>query len=130
MAVCCAKPPYLTTGSCSVKPLLACGFASNYHTLTGLGMSVGARAPDRLEMPSFNRRTKVRNALIPHRTVTHWPPFWVILTTCTWLCVHSQNSLFNAMASVGLGFCASDWLHLAMGIIIPSGIPLITPIGC
>lgn len=99
-------------------------------TLIGLGMVLGARAPDRLEVPRFDRRTKIRYSLIPHRTLTHWPPFWIVLTAfCVWFGVNGQDSLLSSMACVGVGFCAAAWLHLAMDILTPTGIPLITPFG-
>lgn len=44
---------------------------SAFVTLVALGMLLGARGPDCLEIPSFNKRTQTR---IPHRTLTHWPP--------------------------------------------------------
>lgn len=106
------------------------GHAPAAITLVGLGMVLGARAPDRLEIPRFNVRTRVRHSLVPHRTLTHWPPFWIVLTAfCAWFGVNSQDSLLSSMACVGVGFCAAAWLHLAMDILTPTGIPLITPFG-
>jgi membrane-bound metal-dependent hydrolase YbcI (DUF457 family) len=99
-------------------------------TLIGLGMVLGARAPDRLEVPRFDRRTKIRHSLIPHRTLTHWPLFWMALTAfCGWYWVTGQNFLANSMACAGLGFCAAAWLHLVFDIMTPTGIPLFTPFG-
>lgn len=99
-------------------------------TLIGLGMLLGARGPDRLEIPVFNKRKKTRHSLIPHRTLTHWPLLWVILTGLSLFCgMYTQNSLFAAMSSVGFGFCVASWLHLAMDIMTPSGIPLCSPFG-
>lgn len=99
-------------------------------TLISLGAIVGARGPDRLEVPSFNHFTKIRSSLIPHRTLTHWPGTWVIFTIiCCWSILVSENTLFLAFSFTGIGFCASAWLHLAMDIMTPSGIPLLTPFG-
>ncbi len=101
-----------------------------FITLVALGMILGARGPDRLEIPSFNRRTKIRRSVIPHRTLTHWPPFWLGITLLIWLIWHQSTDFFIfAATSVGLGFCAAGWLHLAMDIMTPSGIPLVTPFG-
>jgi hypothetical protein len=101
-----------------------------FATLVALGMLVGARAPDRLEMPRFDRRTQTRRSLIPHRTLTHWPVLWVGLTGLSWwLWSQPQGLLIYAVTSVGLGFCASAWLHLAMDIMTPTGIPLRSPFG-
>lgn len=101
-----------------------------FITLVALGMILGARGPDRLEIPSFNRRTKIRRSVIPHRTLTHWPPFWLGITLLIWLIWRQSTHFFIfAATSVGLGFCAAGWLHLAMDIMTPSGIPLVTPFG-
>lgn len=99
-------------------------------TLIGLGILLGARGPDRLEVPAFNKRKKVRMSLIPHRTLTHWPWLWVILTGLSVFCmVNTQDTFFVAMSCVGFGFCVASWLHLAMDIMTPSGIPLYSPFG-
>lgn len=99
-------------------------------TLIGLGILLGARGPDRLEIPVFNKRKKTRISLIPHRTLTHWPLLWVILTVFSLFGIgNTQDTLFIAMSYVGLGFCVASWLHLAMDIITPSGIPLYSPFG-
>ena len=101
-----------------------------FVTLVALGMLLGARAPDRLEIPSFNRRTQTRRSVIPHRTLTHWPPFWLVITLSCWAAWHtSADSLLYAITSAGLGFCAAAWLHLVMDIMTPMGIPLRSPFG-
>jgi inner membrane protein len=101
-----------------------------FITLVALGMVLGARGPDRLEIPSFNRRTKIRRSVIPHRTLTHWPPFWFVATLLCWLLWRQSTDIFIfSVSSVGLGFCSSGWLHLAMDIMTPSGIPLVSPFG-
>jgi membrane-bound metal-dependent hydrolase YbcI (DUF457 family) len=99
-------------------------------TFVALGIILGARRPDRLEIPSLNKKTKIRRSLIPHRTLTHWPLFWVVITFLNWVLARQNNDIFiSATTSVGFGFCASSWLHLAMDIMTPSGIPLLTPFG-
>jgi membrane-bound metal-dependent hydrolase YbcI (DUF457 family) len=101
-----------------------------FFTLVALGMLLGARGPDRLEVPSFNRRTQTRRSVIPHRTLTHWPPFWAAMTAIFWSVLASTHDfLLYKITSVGFGFCAAGWLHLAMDIKTPSGIPLVTPFG-
>jgi len=103
---------------------------SAFVTLVALGMLLGARGPDRLEVPSFNRRTQTRRSVIPHRTLTHWPPLWVAMTAICWLVlVSTHDFLLYEITSVGFGFCAAGWLHLVMDIMTPSGIPLVTPFG-
>lgn len=103
---------------------------SAFVTLVALGMLLGARGPDRLEIPGFDRRTQTRRSVIPHRTLTHWPLLWVFVTVlCWWSWGECQDLMLYVMTSVGLGFCAAGWLHLAMDIMTPSGIPLSTPFG-
>lgn len=103
---------------------------SSVFTLIALGVLLGARGPDRLEIANYNRRTKIRRSVIPHRTLTHWPPLWVIMTASCWtVLAETQDILLYTVASVGIGFCAAGWLHLLMDIMTPSGIPLIWPFG-
>lgn len=122
-------------GLLSLPTVMMAGNAVNVDhfavvTLVALGMLVGARGPDRLEIPTFNRRTKTRRSVIPHRTLTHWPLFWVFLTgLCLWTWSESQDLLLYVITSVGLGFCAAGWLHLVMDIMTPTGIPLLSPFG-
>ena len=122
-------------GFSSLSTVMMAGNVTNvdrfsFVTLVALGMVMGARGPDRLEIPSFNRRTQTRRSVIPHRTLTHWPLFWVILSgMCFWTWSESQDLLLYVITSVGLGFCAAGWLHLAMDIMTPAGIPLLSPFG-
>ena len=98
--------------------------------LVALGIVLGARGPDRLEIPTFNWYRRTRQSLIPHRTLTHWPPFWVFLTWLAWTgSEHPLDYVGAAWSSTFLGFCAGSWLHLAMDIMTPMGIPLLLPFG-
>jgi len=122
-------------GISSLPTVMMAGNAVNvdhfaFVTLVALGMVLGARGPDRLEIPSFNRRTQTRSSVIPHRTLTHWPLFWVFLSgLCVWTWSDSQDLLLYVITSVGLGFCAAGWLHLVMDIMTSAGIPLLSPFG-
>lgn len=100
-----------------------------FVTLVASGMILGARAPDRLEIPSFNQRTKTRRSVIPHRTLTHWPPIWLAMTLMCWFLWRQASDFTFILTSVGLGFCTAGWLHLAMDIMTPCGIPIISPFG-
>ncbi|MCD2453652.1 metal-dependent hydrolase [Methylicorpusculum oleiharenae] len=104
--------------------------SSSGLTLISLGMVLGARGPDRLEFPVFNRLTKVRRSLIPHRTLTHWPGFWILATVISCTSFFAMDDiLFQTIACVAIGFCSASWLHLIMDIMTPTGIPLLTPFG-
>lgn len=103
---------------------------SSFASFVALGILAGARAPDRLEMPHFDKLTRTRRSLIPHRTLTHWPVLWVCLTALFWwLLQHPQGLYIYVVSNVGLGGCVAAWLHLIMDIMTPVGIPLYLPFG-
>lgn len=80
----------------------------------------GATAPDWLEWP---RRTAggSRTSVIPHRTLTHWVPLWLIAAGFGWAMAE------NPVASGLLGFAVGGLTHLAVDLPNPMGIPLWTP---
>ncbi|TQV63771.1 MAG: hypothetical protein FNT29_06450 [Halothiobacillaceae bacterium] len=87
-----------------------------------LGALMGGRAPDWME---FNRAPGGgRRALIPHRTLTHWPPLWLGLGL---LGLHLAPSAAMDMACTG--FVMAALLHLLMDFLTPMGIPLWSPFG-
>ncbi|MHB1666149.1 metal-dependent hydrolase [Thiomonas sp.] len=93
------------------------------HMLAWLGSTAaffGATAPDWLEAPYGWARRK-RLSLIPHRTITHWLPLWVLLLG---LGVAYGRSPPGAMA---MGFALGGLVHLAMDVPNPMGIPVFVP---
>lgn len=101
-----------------------------FVALVALGILLGARGPDRMEIPSFNRRTNTRHSVIPHRTITHWPTLWIVMTAICWAILSlTHDFLLYNIACVAMGFCVAGWLHLTMDIMTPMGIPLLTPFG-
>jgi len=99
-------------------------------TLISMGILLGARGPDRLELPVWDRRKNVRRSLIPHRTLTHWPPLWLLIV---WffggLREIASDILIYEISCVGFGFGLSGLLHLCMDVMTPMGIPLLKPFG-
>lgn len=83
-----------------------------FVTLVALGMRLGARGPDRLEIPRFNKRTQTRRSVIPHRTLTHWPPLWVAMTAICW----TGQGNCRRTAQNSLGFYHQDLKDLAKEI--------------
>jgi membrane-bound metal-dependent hydrolase YbcI (DUF457 family) len=97
--------------------------------LASAGIVLGARGPDRLEVPSWNRRTNIRRSLIPHRTLTHWPWPWAFVLLAGGFWLGRERGLAQAALAVLCGFAASGLLHLLFDAMTPTGIPLRTPFG-
>jgi membrane-bound metal-dependent hydrolase YbcI (DUF457 family) len=90
------------------------------------GVVTGSSAPDWLEM-SFYLRGKGKEkdrriSLIPHRTLTHWPPLWFGLAWLVW----EQNYPWYAESLI-FGFIASALLHIVMDSLSKSGVPILLP---
>lgn len=81
----------------------------------------GATAPDWLEIPKYwvNKRLSV----IPHRTLTHWLPLWLILFAISFV----NTSLPFELRSTFLGFSLGGLVHLLFDWPNPMGIPVIHP---
>lgn len=92
---------------------------------------IGVNAPDYLEI-----RIKGKT-LIPHRTITHWIPIWIVLFFYSIFSINSNyfNFLVNfnlyklgiVEASALLGFSIGGLLHLLFDLPNPMGIPFLTP---
>ncbi len=88
--------------------------------LCGAAALSGANAPDWLEVASRTEDGQ-RRSLIPHRTITHWLPLWII---ALWW------GTANAGDTVGVfvvGFTIGGLMHLAMDWPNPMGIPVWVP---
>jgi len=111
---------------------------------------LGANAPDYLEI-----RKKVYNDIknpkrctgtktkIPHRTITHWLPLWIMLFVFSMHNVNPNilnipfidniiiknfdNNIANYIYSGLLGFSMGGLIHLLTDIPNPMGIPILTP---
>ncbi|EGQ60368.1 hypothetical protein GGI1_00005, partial [Acidithiobacillus sp. GGI-221] len=101
----------------------------------------GGSAPDWLEIAHAEflspRQKWVRVSVIPHRTITHWWPLWLVpaLLVTVWPvhvpAVHLFASTTLAIGGVLrmtlAGFSAGGVMHLLMDVPNPTGIPILTP---
>lgn len=92
------------------------------------GAALGGRAPDRLEVPWVDRFDQ-RRSLIPHRTLTHWPPLWLVALAGAYWVVTASIGWPTLLGWLLLGYVGSGLLHLAIDAGSGSGIPLFTPFG-
>lgn len=101
------------------------------HWISAIFCIIGVNSPDYLEI------RRGGSTLIPHRTITHWIPLWLIIFFYS---VFSLNSnyfdffsylhfpqLDTLEASALLGFSIGGLLHLLFDLPNPMGVPLIAP---
>ena len=110
---------------------------------------LGANAPDYLEIRSKlyrdsknPKRCTGTKTLIPHRTITHWLPLWLLLFVFS--AINIDNSFFNnalsqhlifqnnhpffgTFYSTLLGYSIGGLVHLLVDLPNPMGIPILTP---
>lgn len=84
------------------------------------GILIGASAPDWMEI-AIHRKDR-RYSLIPHRTLTHWPPIWIAFAWYVW-----ELNLPWYVESIAFGFIASSLLHIATDALSKSGVPILLP---
>jgi inner membrane protein len=89
--------------------------------VTGVGAVVGASFPDSLEMPSFYNGK--RDSLIPHRTLTHFAPLWLLA-----ILVGHYLSMPWWAHSLVLGVALAALLHIVVDFGSPMGCPLLHPL--
>lgn len=84
---------------------------------------LGATAPDWLEISSAKQMGDkwVRTSVIPHRTITHWLPAWIVM------CIYSYINIQQPWMGMLFGFTVGGLLHLALDIPNPSGVPILHP---
>lgn len=93
--------------------------------IVALGLLIGAEGPDILEVAKPDPRKPFgRSSLIPHRTLTHWPPLWVFAI----FFVYSHQVEYPRIAAFGYGFIGGSLLHLLLDAPNPTGIPIKTPL--
>ena len=94
----------------------------------------GSTAPDWLEIRSGG------NTLIPHRTITHWIPLWLILffwsvfsidpnyfEFLSYFSFLDNYALNETVRDCLLGFSIGGLLHLLFDLPNPMGVPFLTP---
>lgn len=95
-----------------------------------IGALLGARAPDRLECAWWGRLGRRRRALIPHRTLTHWPWLWLSALGMGWWAAHAAGAPAWVLSGwLLVGLAATGLLHLVTDLLTPVGIPFGHPFG-
>ena len=85
---------------------------------------VGSVLPDLLEF----RIGKDSAGLIPHRTITHYPPIWIAAFASLWLMYQSTGSA-SWIIYAGMFAVLGGLLHLAEDALSKGGIPFFSPYG-
>lgn len=80
---------------------------------------VSTTMPDWIEMPYYRKGVRA-GSLITHRTITHWPPLWVLVAMWG---VH-EGGLGGAML---MGAAMGAMVHILGDAPNPMGIPWIVP---
>ncbi len=90
--------------------------------VASLASLVGTTAPDTLEVRYWRGNASV--TLLPHRTITHYPPLWLALFVAgVWLAWN-----ISAPAGIALtGFSFGAFTHLLADMMTPMGIPIWHP---
>ena len=89
-----------------------------------IGTLLGSSFPDIGELARFYGRW--RASLIPHRTLTHWIPLYVvILAALPSVAPHMPWWI----ASIIKGVCFGSLLHIALDFFSPAGVPILNPFG-
>lgn len=94
-------------------------------SLAALAAMAGSTAPDWMEIPTPKQNFAgkwVRTSVIPHRTITHWLPPWMILFVTSLFLFPGSN-----FWTITFGFTLGGLVHLAADIPNPAGIPITRP---
>ncbi|WP_305910464.1 metal-dependent hydrolase (plasmid) [Methylomarinum sp. Ch1-1] len=125
------KNGHFITNSC----FAALTYWSNENGWFALGVIAGALAPDYLEITFRNPFSKNGySRTIPHRTITHWWPLWLILWYYAPPLEQWVAYVFLASFGVSLyigqliaGYAVGGIIHLICDAFSPSGIPTYLP---
>jgi inner membrane protein len=89
-----------------------------------LGTLLGSSFPDVGELVRFRGRR--RSSLIPHRTLTHWIPLYIVVIVAMPLVL---PGLPRQIVDFVSGMCMASILHIALDMLSPAGIPILNPFG-
>jgi membrane-bound metal-dependent hydrolase YbcI (DUF457 family) len=85
------------------------------------GLIAGASLPDQIEGVIGFDALGGRHSILPHRSISHWPPVWIALgALALWLLPTPFSTIVGGLAFGAL-------LHLAIDIGSPMGIPILVP---
>lgn len=87
--------------------------------IAGVMAAVSCRVPDSIEFPIYKNGMRT-GTLIKHRTLTHWPPLWLLIMA--WGC--HDGTYFGAMA---VGVAMGAMTHIFGDAPNPMGIPWFWP---
>ena len=131
----------ISSGVLTGSVLLSVGFPLSYAVIPILSSWIGGTAPDWLEISrakiSSDGINYERRSIIPHRTITHWWPLWIIPSIYTLWLIFSFTKNINikhydlnmAIILLALSFFIGGITHLLMDIPNPMGIPIKCPLG-
>lgn len=87
--------------------------------IAGAIAAASCRLPDTIEIPIYKGGQRMRT-LIPHRTITHWPPLWLGLIIWSFY-------LGDISGAVILGGAIGALTHILGDAPNPMGIPWFVP---
>jgi inner membrane protein len=89
-----------------------------------LGTLLGSSFPDVGELVRF--RGRWRSSLIPHRTLTHWMPLYILIIFAL---PNVLPGLPRQIVNFVSGICTASLLHIALDMLSPAGVPVLNPFG-
>lgn len=96
------------------------GFNYTAEIVAGIIASLSTTVPDWIEIPTYRKGMRA-GTIIPHRTITHWPPLWLGLI---YIAFHYLEPLYAAaLIGVSVGALA----HILADAPNPMGIPWLLP---
>lgn len=96
------------------------GYNYTIEMVSALLAAFSTTIPDWIEIPTYKRGVRT-GTLIPHRTITHWPPLWLGLI---YVAFHYLDPLYAAAV---IGICVGALAHILADAPNPMGIPWILP---
>jgi membrane-bound metal-dependent hydrolase YbcI (DUF457 family) len=95
------------------------GMSEFSELATALVAASSTTMPDWIEIPLYRGGTTV-GRLIPHRTITHWPPLWLLLISWG---IHDASII----GAVVIGAAVGSLVHILGDAPNPMGIPWLLP---
>ena len=96
------------------------GFNYKAELVSALLAVLSTNIPDWIEIPTYKRGIRT-GTLIPHRTITHWPPLWLGFI---YIAFHYLEPLYAAAL---MGVCVGALVHILADAPNPRGIPWLLP---